>query len=143
MRTFYIYDVNELCYDMYQNYPYQLYKIFEDIYYTSKYNKRIAISSYDGIIQKFNKQFVHDFLLVHFRLNHFYHYKNGVHTISNYQEYSRLLVSSYSLKIIITNNYSNFLKEIDKYSECMFVCDFKNNDYFWLHKVVKKNLIKE
>ena len=143
MRTFYIYDVNELCYDMYQNCPYQLYKIFEDIYYTLRYDKGMAISSYDGVIQKFSKQFVHDFVSVHFRLNHFYHYKNHVHTISNYQEYGKLLVSSYSLKITSSVNYSSFFQVLDEYSECMFVCDFKNNDYFWLHKVVRKNLIKE
>ncbi len=145
MRTFYLYQINDFCLDLYQKYPFKLYHLLRDTYYTSKYNQPLAISSYEQITDKFNKQFLHDFVFNHSKMDMYYHTKNYVHTISNHYEYSKLMISSYSLKLKTNINYSSFFSCIGKYSDGIFVCDFENQDYFWLSKVIdfEKNMVKQ
>ena len=144
MRVFYLYQINELCQDLYEKYPYRLYHILKDVYYTSKYNQPIAISSYDQITEKFNKVFIDNFINNEYRLKLYYHNTNHIHIISNTNEYSTLMVSRYSLKLKTNLNYSSFFKTINDYNEKIFVCDFQNSDYFWLNRIVNndKNKIK-
>ena len=58
MRIFYLYQINDFCRDLYEEYPCKLYRILKDIYYTSKYNQSLAISSYDQVTLKFNREFI-------------------------------------------------------------------------------------
>ena len=139
MKTLYIYNISDFCYNLYKKYPYQLYKLLEQTYYTSKYDKYQAISSYEQLIEKFNKQFIHDFIFNNHKLDAYYHFKNQTHIILDRKEYSKLLVSVYSLKLITNTKFTNFFSSINKYNENIFICDFENNDYFWLDKIVKKN----
>ena len=145
LRIFYVYNINDFCCDLYDNYPYRLFKLLQDTYYTGKYDKNMAISSYDCLIDKFNKQFIHDYIFNHCRLDHYYHLKNQVHSISDGHEYSKLLVSSYSIKIKSNLSYPSFFNCLNCYGEHLFVCDFENGDYFWLKKVIKveKKVIKQ
>ena len=145
MREFYIYDINSVCYDLYCSYPYQLYCILEDIYYTGKYDQYMAVSAYNGLIHNYNKLFLSDFVHNKFRLNSYYNQKNLIHTVSSNHEYSRVLVSKYSLKLKTNINYSSFFNVLNSYSDKLFVCDFIHQDYFWLSKIVniEKNLIKQ
>ena len=55
------------------------------------------------------------------------------------------MVTSYCLKIKTNINYPKFFDNINTYSDNIFVCDFINNDYFWLNKIAKNkdNLIKQ
>ncbi len=145
LRTFYLYQINDFCKNIYDIYPYRLYHILKDIYYTSKYNQTLAISSYEDIIDKFNKLYINEYIYQNNKLNIFYQNSNHTHIYSSQKEISKLMVSSYSLKIKTNLNYSTFFSCIDKYSNNIFICDFENNDYFWLHKIIhyEKNLIKE
>lgn len=145
LRVFYLYQINDFCLDLYQQYPYRLYRILKDTYYTSKYHQQYAISSYEQVTNKFNRQFLHDFVKWHYKLDLYYHYKNSTHTISSNREYSNLLVSSYSLKIKSNLSYPSFFDSINDYNDSIFVCDFDNQDYFWLSKVIHKgkNVVKE
>ena len=75
----------------------------------------------------------------------YYHYKNNVHVLSSNDEYSKLMVSSYSLKLKSNLNCPSFFKCLNSFSDNIFVCDFENGDYFWLHKIMipEKKLVKE
>ena len=55
MRTFYIYNVNDYFCDVYNNYPYKLYKILEDAYLSNKYNSKNSSIMYGEIINNYNK----------------------------------------------------------------------------------------
>ena len=141
MRTFYLYQINNLCRDLYDRYPYRLYHILKDIYYTSKYNQSIAISSYEDVTLKFNKLYVNEFIYQNYKLNIYYKNRNQTHIFSSNKEFSKLMISSYSLKLKTNLNYSTFFEYIDKIDHNIFVCDFENNDYFWLHKVINREEI--
>lgn len=137
MRIFYIYNVNDFFGSVYEKYPYKLYKMLEDAYYTNKHNIVLASSKYEQIITNFNKLFINNYLYANNKLDVYYYKKNNIHIISSREEYSKLMVSSYCIKLKTNLNYPSFFNNIRTYSDNIFVCDFENKDYFWLNKVVK------
>lgn len=139
MRVFYIYNVNDLFASVYERYPYKLYKMLEEAYYTNKHSLVMASSLYEQIITNFNKLYMNNYLFANNKLDVYYYKKDNMHLISSRNEYSKLMVSSYCLKLKSNLNYPKFFEHIHSYSDNIFVCDFENQDYFWLSKVVKSN----
>lgn len=139
MRVFYIYNVNDFCASVYEQYPYKLYKMLEDAYYTNKHNLVLSSSLYEQITTNFNKLYLNNYLFVNNKLDSYYYKKSNLHLISNRHERSKLMVNSYCLKLKTNLNYPKFFEHINKYSDNIFICDFQNQDYFWLNKVVKNS----
>lgn len=145
MRVFYIYNVNDFFYEVYNKYPYKLYKMLEDTYYTNRYDMMMSNSYYEAITNNFNKLFINNFLSLNHSVDAYYNHKANNHLISNYHEYTKLTVNSYCLKLKTNINYPSFFETLRKFSNKLFICDFENQDYFWLENVRKKEelLVKE
>lgn len=137
MRVFYIYNVNDFFGSVYEFYPYKLYKMLESAYYTNKHNVVSAAFQYEQITTNFNKLFINNCLIANNKLDSYYYQKNNVHIISSGDEYTKLMVSSYCLKLKTNLNYPTFFSNIKNYSDNIFICDFENKDYFWLKAVNK------
>ena len=58
MRTFYIYNINDLLTSLYEKYPYKLYLMLEEAYYTNKHNLYSSLSMYEQIITNYNKLYI-------------------------------------------------------------------------------------
>lgn len=145
VRIFYVYNINDYFCSVYDQYPYKLYKMLEDAYLTKKYNIRLSSSMYEQVITNFNKLFMNNFIFANNKLDIYYYNKDNIHLITNNREYSKLMVTSYCLKVKTNLNYPKFFSNINNYSDNIFICDFINKDYFWLNKVVKSknNLVKQ
>ena len=141
MRVFYIYNVNDFFTSVYDKYPYKLYKMLEDAYYTNKHNIVLSSTYYEQITTNFNKLYINNYINANNKLDSYYYNKNNIHIISSRDEYSKLMVSSYCLKLKTNLNYPTFFKNITTYSDNIFICDFENQDYFWLNKVSKLDKI--
>ena len=141
MRVFYIYNVNDFFCSIYDKYPYKLYKMLEEAYYTNKHNIVLSSNYYEQITTRFNKLFINNYIIANNKLDSYYYNKNNIHIISSREEYSKLMVSKYCLKLKTNLNYPTFLKNISSYSDNIFICDFENRDYFWLNKVSKLDKI--
>ena len=81
---------------------------------------------------------MHNFLNINHKVDVYYNNKANIHLISNYHEYSKLMVSNYCLKLKSSINYPTFFDSLQKFNNKLFVCDFENQDYFWLENVHKK-----
>jgi len=129
---------------MYREYPYRLYKIFEDIYLTSKYDKNLSNRMYSEVCLKNNIYFVNNYIRNKNKLDLYYYNKDNVHIISSRYDYSKLFVHRYYMKIDSNLNFSSFFRDLSGYSNNIFVIDFDNMDYFWLDKIinVENNLSK-
>lgn len=136
MRCFYVYNINDHFCDVYNKYPYKLYKILEDAYLSNKYNSKNSSIIFDSVTDSYNKLFVNNYIFANNRFDIYYCNKNNIHLISNRKEYSKLIVTSYCLKIKSSINYPKFFENIHKYSENIFICDYDNKDYFWLNRVI-------
>lgn len=145
MRVFYVYNINDYFCSMYDKYPYKLYKMLEDAYLTNRHNMMLSSAIYEQVITNFNKLFINNYIFANNKLDIYYYNKDNIHLISNNYEYSKLMVTSYCLKIKTNLNYPKFFDSINKYGDNIFICDFINKDYFWLNKVAKRkdNLIKQ
>lgn len=138
VRIFYIYNVNDFFYEVYNKYPYKLYKMLEDTYYTNRHDMMLSTNYYEAITNHFNKLFMNNFLNINHKVDVYYNNKANIHLISNYHEYSKLMVSNYCLKLKSSINYPTFFDSLQKFNNKLFVCDFENQDYFWLENVHKK-----
>ena len=145
VRIFYIYNINDFFTSVYDNYPYKLYKMLEDAYLTSKHNTNESLILCDQIITKYNMLFMNNYIFANNKLNISYYHKEDKHLITNSSEYTKLEVNKYYLKIKTNINYPKFFDNINTYSDNIFVCDYINNDYFWLNKItkIKNNYIKQ
>ena len=137
VRVYYLYNINDYFCSVYDKYPYKLYKMLEDAYLTKRYNIKLSSSMYEQVITNFNKLFMNNFIFANNKLDIYYYNKDNIHLITNSSEYSKLMVTSYCLKIKTNLNYPRFFSNIGQYSDNIFICDFINKDYFWLNKVVK------
>ena len=141
MRVFYIYNINDFFCSIYDKYPHKLYKMLEEAYHTNKHNIILASNYYEQITTKFNKLFINNYIYANNKLDSYYYSKNNIHIISSTEEYSKLMLNSYCLKLKTNLNYPTFLKNINTYSDNIFICDFENQDYFWLNKITKTKKI--
>ncbi len=141
VRTFYVYNINDYFSSVYDNYPYKLYKMLEDAYCMQKYSKRNSRELYEQIIVNYNKLFVNNYLIANNKFDIYYYNRDNKHLISGRNEYSKLMVTSYCLKIKSSVNYPKFFDTIYKYSDNIFVCDYINKDFFWLNKIIKNREI--
>ena len=114
MRTYYIFNVNKYYSYMYKDKPFKMYKIFEEIYYSRDYNSIKAYHVLEEIANPFNKIMLNEYIYNEYKYKYGYKRKDNIHYLNTTDK-----------SILRINNYNNNL----------FVCDFKNMDYFWLSKL--------
>ncbi len=139
MRVLYIFNIKEPIYNLYYKKEYVLYDVLEEL---TKINKRDVVLGY-----KFFNEFAIPFNKV--KLNEYIYNieKNNITYIKNINkhiindkfrnEFSTLTVYNSHIILKTNNDISRFLYILSMYNDNLFVCDFHNQDYFWLSNIVK------
>ena len=125
---------------MYKNNPLKMYKIFEEIYYSRNYDSKKVFRIMEEISVPFNKIMLNEYIYYEYKLKYGYKKENNIHML-NTSEKTTLRINNYNIKIETDSNYSIFFNDIKDYNTNLFVCDFENQDYFWLSKL--KSLQKD
>lgn len=135
MRKFYCFKIKEDYYKLVNNRPKELYLIIHNLYHPEEYKINPAINFIKEIRVPFNKEILNDNLYNYYQDKYNYIKVNNTHQINDYftKERSSLTVYNNFLLIETNTNFPTFLKHISK-KEKIFVVDFKNQDYFWLHE---------
>ena len=129
MRKYYLFLIKDIYVNSYYNKRNILYQTLKSLYeikgyinYSlSVYNQICNIIDYHLLINYFNNK-----KNIIKRNNSFYIINDTENTYINI---------SYSCIIIMTNNnFSSIFKILKLYSKSIFVCDFINNDYFWIEE---------
>lgn len=131
MRTYYIFKINKYFAYIYKKWPYKMYKIIEELYYTKDYDMLISYKYYKKFALEFNKLAINEYIYKINKKSKYYFRDNNIHIIKN-DKYNKLIINSTCLILCTDDIYSVFLNDINNYSDNIFICDFKNNDYFWL-----------
>ncbi len=143
MKTYYIFKINSYFAYVYQDKPYKIYKMLEELYYSKEYDIMLTYRMYEQLAIPFSKSKLNKYIYeVYKGCNNYLHNQN-IHILNTKTSSSKLIVGSANLKIKSTVNYPTFLDIIMSYSNNLFVCDFINKDYFWLDKIRKNNCQKE
>ena len=137
MRTFYIFNINNSFCTLMKNNPYHLFKTMDDIHNFNVSDANVAYDLFNQIVDPFNKSKINNKLFKEEKDNDFYSKYKNVHRIQNkyIPEDSMLIVNNAFLMLESNILKPTFLINLKEYKN-LFVCDFKNKDYFWLNELV-------
>jgi len=137
MRTFYIFNINKSFYNLMKNNPYHLFRTMEDIHSFDCNDADIAYDLFNQIASPFDKSKINNKIFNESKDNDFYSKFHNVHRIQNkYVPEDSMLVVNKAFLLLESNILKpTFFHELKEYKN-LFVCDFKNKDYFWLNELV-------
>ena len=137
MRIFYIFNIKKDVYNIYKDTPSVIYNFFNQLYKSNKKDLDYANIIFQQIAYKFNKNKLDLSLYIKMHNKLIYSKKGEEHIINNlYKDEISIMNIKNSYILINTNkNYTEFFKLInDEYKECL-VCDFINQDFFYLNNL--------
>jgi len=138
MRTFYIFKIKKELTILTKETPYNLYRTIENLYYLDNDSMGVSFKIYNDLFDVFNKEYINNRIENLFKNNRFYSNNGDIHYIYNKYRPENSTLRVYKSHIILKSNVIkptllvNYLM-----SDNLFVCDFKNKDYFWLNEFVK------
>ena len=125
--TYYLFYVDPIYRKLNNNY--ELYMFFKNLDDTIK-----SEIDYSNVTKMVNQKKINNIITKGFSNNNYYNYKNNYHVYNN-----KLNLKFFNLKVcrnllILKTNHlnSHLFKILNKYS--FFVCDFQNQDYFWINE---------
>lgn len=140
MKEFYVFNVKDEFYKLYKDKSSELFFIFNRIYYMKPIDKEYGYNLFSQISNFLDKNYLNDFFKNKYADKIMYSYNNNEHIINNLflNEISILTVKSSNIKIESNINHPTFLNDLRDLKGPLFVCNFKDQDYFFvLRKRVK------
>lgn len=113
-----------------------MYKIIEELYYTKDYDMLHTYKYYQKFAIEFNKLALNEYIYNLNKNNQNYYRDNNIHILNN-EKYNKLTINSTCIILKTDDIYSVFLNDINLQLDNLFICDFKNKDYFWLDSLNK------
>ena len=137
MRIYYVFDIRSEYVDLYKETPNSLYNVLHQLYYMRKKDLEYGFNMFKQLANRIDKDEVDKniFLKLHNKMT--YVKKKDNHIINNlYKDEVSALKVKYSYILINTNkSYTDFFNVLALDNRNYFVCDFINNDYFFLSNI--------
>ena len=136
MKVYFIFDMKEEFIKLYQDNERVLFNILKQIYYLDKEELSYAYTLLNQLIKKINKPEIDRKIFLQFHQDIPYSKRGQIHYINNLykDEISRLEIKKSHLRLECEQQFSTFLPILKNFSKNYFVCDFKNQKYFFLNK---------
>ena len=137
MRVYYVFDMKEEFVQLYQNNPRTLYNILRQIYYMHQEDIHYGFNLFHQIIDRIDKEKLDQYFFLKLHREMVYSKKENLHIINNLykDEISTLEIKNTHMKIETNHDYSTFFPILSDYQLNYFICDFKEQDYFWLNEI--------
>ena len=136
MKEYYIFNLKKEFAMLYRNKPHDLFSIFNRIYYMKEIDKEYGYNLFEQISNFFDKDEVNEFIKERYIDRMMYSNTMDEHVINNLflNEISILKVKKSNLRLETNTLDSTFFIDLKDFKGELFVCDFKNQDYFFLRK---------
>ena len=134
MREFFIFKIKDEFKSLYQEKPSILYQILEQIYFLGEENAKYGSSLFRQITKKIDNDKLNQHIFIKYYQSINYSKRKEVHYCNEpgHDEIGSLTVKKSYMRLK-TNYYNSFfLKILNGLNNNYFVCDFKNQDYFFL-----------
>lgn len=143
MRTYYAFIIKDSLMHFYSKKPYSLYKILEQIYRLKNNDIVLGYRLLEQVTEPFGTRRTDKFIYKKHLNELEYSRLDDGHMIKNLysEEITFLKVFHSHVRIKTNNNYSSFFNSIQEYDENIFVCDFENQDFFWMNKINFETLV--
>ncbi len=141
MREFYVFEVKDEFKELYQHNPSTLYNIFEQIYLLKKEDIDYGYSLFHQLTKKIDKEKFDHHLFLKYHQDIPYSKRGNIHYYNNpaKDEITSLEIKRAFMRIK-TNYYNCFFFQVfNTLNNNFFICDFKNQDYFFLE--MRKSLV--
>ena len=138
MRKYFLFDINDRYYNLYLHKERLLFRTLEGLYNNESHQKANNISLFNQICIPINLSYLNTY----FNNKVFIKNNNNKHLYISMKSNEKTLIElNYSCIIMLTNkNFSRLFKVFNYYSKRIFVCDFENQDYFWLDSQYLNNI---
>ena len=140
MRTYYLFKINDSFSNLYQNKTYYLYKMLEEISNSNKGDLAIAYRLFEQMSLGYDVKRINSDIYHNYNFNTHYTKTSNFHILDNSIEKTKLSVHNTYIRVKTNRNITSFFKTLSK-EENIFVCDFKNRDYFWLSNISIQGLV--
>lgn len=137
MRSYYIFSVKEEFVKLYRDRPSSLYEILKQIYCLNKKDLDYAVQVFSSLTEKIERDYLNQKIYVKYHAEMIYSKTDTEHIINNlYKDEISILTIKRSHMLLTTNHsFSSFFNILVDYDPCYFVCDFINQDYFFLNDI--------
>ncbi len=135
MRIYHLFIIKSEFYSSYVNNPISLYKTLENLYKFSMKDYRFGISLYHQLCELHKIDILENYCVK----KNFPKRKNRYLLTQSFEKEKTILEIRPSVLVVYSNrNIPSIFNILHYYSSYIFVCDFKNKDYFWLSNQYKK-----
>ena len=140
MKVYYIFKLKKEFVKLYQDTPSVLYNILKSIYYLDREEVEYGYNLFNQLIIPLKKKNIDKSIFIKFHQDIPYTKRKNIHYINNLyrNEISRLIVNNYYIKLEAEQNFSSFFEILNKELDDLFVCSFKETDFFFLNDYIKE-----
>lgn len=141
MKELYVFNVKEEFYKLYKDKPSELFFIFNRIYYMKPIDKEYGYNLFSQISNFLDTKSLNIFFQKKYQDKIMYSYNNNEHIINNLflNEISILTVNNSNMHIESNVEHPTFLNDLRDLKGPLFVCDFKEQDYFFVMRKRVRN----
>lgn len=141
MKEYFIFNVKKEFISLYKERPSELYFILNRIYNMKSIDKYYGYSLFEQICNFFDKDEINNFICYNYKDKIMYSMSQNEHIINNLysNDISILKVKSSNLRLETNNSNSSYFSTLKDYNSNLFVCNFKEQDYFFIKNIKVKN----
>ncbi|MBR3211043.1 MAG: sporulation inhibitor of replication protein SirA [Bacilli bacterium] len=134
MKVYYIFKIKNEFVRLYKDTPSVLYHILKNIYYLNHDSVEYGYHLFQQLIQTFDKNKLDRDLYIQMHQDIPYTKVKDIHEIHNRykMETSKLVINTIYMKLEIEQDFSSFYSYLLEKEDNLFVCNFKNTDFFFL-----------
>lgn len=142
MRVYFIFDVKEEFINLYLGNERILFNILKQIYYLEKDEAEYGYHLFKQLINPIEKSKIDRALFLKLHQDIPYSKRGDIHYYNNLykDEISRLTVKHSYIKIETEQLSSSFFSYLNILNPRLFVCEFRYQDYFFLHDSLEKEV---
>lgn len=134
MREFYLFQVKEEFKSLYRENQVILYNIFKQIYLLQKEDVEYGYSLFKQLTRKIEKEKLDQEIFIKLHGSVPYSKRGNIHYVNNLykDEISQMVVKRAYIKVKSNQDITEFFHILNGFDNHYFVCDFQNQDYFFL-----------
>ena len=130
--TYYFFNIDPLYRKIFSNYD--LFSFLKRVHLRNK-DDNITEIQYKQLTKRINQSYINKVINNAFLNNRFYEHKNLFHFYNNKYRNEMFTLKICNNMLIYNANYinNNLIKSIN--NESFFICNFDNQDYFWINEI--------
>lgn len=135
MKVYYIFKIKKEFVNLYEEVPSVLFNILKSIYYLDKESVEYGYNLFNQLINTLDKYKLDKDLYIEMHRDIPYIKKQDIHIINNLykDEVSRLRINNFFMRLELEQDYSSFYEYLKNKEDNLFICNFKETDFFFLH----------